>query len=61
MHMILESKLSGISWGSSKGLFKPLILSQGLKLISESKIQALLNDLIEVQNKNYTLIRKFEK
>lgn len=59
--MILERKLSGISWGSSKGLFKPLILSQGLKLISESKIQALLNDLMEVQNKNYTLIRKFEK
>ena len=51
----------GIASGSSNELVTQLILSHRLNLIAEEKITSLLEDLIEVQKMNYTLIRKFTK
>ena len=51
----------GIASGSSNELLTQLILSHRLNLISEDKIQPIIEDLIEVQKMNYTIIRKFTK
>jgi len=51
----------GIASGSSNELFTQLVLSYRLNLISEEKIQSLIEDLIEVQKMNYTFIKKFTK
>ncbi|MDT0676268.1 four helix bundle protein [Autumnicola musiva] len=49
----------GIANGSSNELCTQLILSYRLNLISEDKIQPVIEELIEIQKMNYTLIRKF--
>ncbi|OEY72574.1 four helix bundle protein [Salegentibacter salarius] len=49
----------GIANGSSNELCTQLILSYRLNLISEDKIQPVIDDLIEIQKMNYTLIKKF--
>ncbi len=51
----------GIASGSSNELFTQLILASRLELISENTIKPLLNELIEIQKMNYTLIQKFSK
>lgn len=51
----------GISSGSSNELFTQLILSHRLELVSEEKVQPILDQLIEVQKMNYVLIHKFSK
>ena len=49
----------GIANGSSNELCTQLILSHRLNLISEDKIQPVIDNLIEIQKMNYTLIKKF--
>lgn len=51
----------GIANGSSNELCTQLILSQRLNLISMEQVQPLIDELIEVQKMNYTLIKKFSK
>ena len=51
----------GIASGSSNELFTQLLLAHRLNLISQDKIQPLIEDLIEVQKMNYTFIKKFAK
>lgn len=51
----------GIASGSSNELFTQLILSHRLELVSENTVKPLLNELIEVQKMNYSLIQKFSK
>lgn len=51
----------GIANGSSNELFTQLILSNRLNLVNIETIQPLLNDIIEVQKMNYSLIKKFSK
>lgn len=51
----------GIASGSSNELFTQLILSYRLDLVAESIVKPLLNELIEVQKMNYSLIQKFSK
>jgi four helix bundle protein len=51
----------GISNGSTNELFTQLILAHRLNLVSEKQAQPLINDLIEIQKMNYTLIQKFSK
>ncbi len=51
----------GIANGSSNELCTQLILSQRLNLISIDQVQPLIDELIEVQKMNYTLIKKFSK
>jgi four helix bundle protein len=51
----------GIASGSSNELCTQLILSQRLNLISMEQVQPLIDELIEVQKMNYTLIKKFSK
>jgi four helix bundle protein len=49
----------GIANGSLNELCTQLILSHRLNLISEDKIKPVIDDLIEIQKMNYTLIKKF--
>lgn len=49
----------GIANGSSNELFTQLILSYRLDLVSENIVKPILNELIEVQKMNYSLIKKF--
>lgn len=49
----------GIANGSSNELITQLILSHTLDLVSEEKIEPIINKVIEVQKMNYALIRKF--
>lgn len=49
----------GIANGSSNELFTQLILAYRLDLVSESTINPILNEIIEVQKMNYSLIQKF--
>lgn len=51
----------GIASGSSNELFTQLILASRLELISANTIKPLLNELIEIQKMNYTLIQRFSK
>jgi four helix bundle protein len=51
----------GIASGSSNELYTQLVLSYRLKLIEESFVNPILNDLVEVQRMNYTLIQKLTK
>ncbi|HET8809046.1 MAG TPA: four helix bundle protein [Flavobacteriaceae bacterium] len=51
----------GISSGSSSELITQLILSERLQLASEKNIKLILDQLVEVQKMNYTLIQKFSK
>ncbi|WP_271393917.1 four helix bundle protein [Aequorivita sinensis] len=51
----------GIANGSSNELFTQLVLSQRLELVSENTVKPILNELIEIQKMNYTLIKKFSK
>ncbi|MEO2064129.1 MAG: four helix bundle protein [Christiangramia sp.] len=49
----------GIANGSLNELYTQLILSSKLKLVSEENIKPILNDLMEIQKMNYTLIKKY--
>ena len=51
----------GIASGSSNELFTQLILSHRLDLVSEVKVNPILDQLVEVQKINYSLIKKFTK
>ncbi len=51
----------GIASGSSNELFTQLILSHRLELVSENKVNPILNELIEIQKMNYSLIQRFSK
>lgn len=51
----------GIASGSSNELYTQLVLSYRLKLIEESFVNPILNDLVEVQRMNYTLIQNLTK
>jgi len=49
----------GIANGSSNELMTQLILSHTLNLLSEERIEPIINKVIEVQKMNYALIRKY--
>ena len=49
----------GIANGSTNELCTQLIISERLKLISEENIKPIINDLMEIQKMNFTLIKKF--
>lgn len=51
----------GIASGSSNELFSQLLLSHRLDLVHEKKVAPILNNLIEIQKINYSLIKKFSK
>lgn len=51
----------GIASGSSNELFSQLLLSHRLDLVPEKKVAPILNNLIEIQKINYSLIKKFSK
>lgn len=51
----------GIASGSSNELLTQLFLSHKLELVEESKVNPILDQLIEVQKINYSLIKKFSK
>jgi four helix bundle protein len=51
----------GIASGSSNELLTQLILSYRLNLVQKEKVNPLIENLIEVQKINYTLIKKFSK
>ena len=51
----------GIANGSTNELCTQLIISERLKLISEENIKPIINDLMEIQKMNFTLIKKFTK
>ena len=51
----------GIANGSSNELITQLILSYRLNLVSEESTKPIINNLIEVQKMNYSLITKFSK
>lgn len=51
----------GIANGSTNELCTQLIISQRLKLISEENIKPIIDDLIEIQKMNFSLIKKFTK
>lgn len=51
----------GISSGSSSELITQLLLSERLQLASKENIEPILDQLIEIQKMNYTLIQKFSK
>lgn len=51
----------GIASGSSNELYTQLILSHRLEIASEEQVIPILNELIEVQKINYSLIKKFSK
>ena len=51
----------GIASGSSNELLTQLILSHRLGLVMENKVNNIIEDLVEVQKINYSLIRKFSK
>ena len=51
----------GIANGSTNELCTQLIISERLKLVSEEKIKPIINDMMEIQKMNFTLIKKFTK
>ncbi len=51
----------GIANGSTNELCTQLIISERLKLISEENIKPIIDDLMEIQKMNFSLIRKFTK
>ncbi|MGA8855071.1 MAG: four helix bundle protein [Christiangramia sp.] len=51
----------GIANGSTNELYTQLIISERLKLVSEENIKPIINDLMEIQKMNFTLIKKFTK
>ena len=51
----------GIANGSTNELCTQLIISERLKLVSEEIIKPIINDLMEIQKMNFTLIKKFTK
>jgi four helix bundle protein len=51
----------GIASGSSNELFTQLLLSYRLDLVSKEQVEPILNQLVEVQKINYSLIKKFSK
>lgn len=51
----------GISSGSSNELFTQLLLSHRLGLVSKKQVEPILDQLVEVQKINYSLIKKFSK
>ncbi len=50
----------GIANGSTNELITQLIISKRLKLISEDKIKTIINDLMEIQKMNFSLLKKFD-
>jgi len=51
----------GISSGSANELLTQLLLSNRLGLVSEQKVSPIVDQLVEVQKINYSLIKKFSK
>jgi len=51
----------GIANGSTNELCTQLIISERLKLISEENIKPIVDDLMEIQKMNFSLIKKFTK
>ncbi len=51
----------GIANGSSFELYTQLKLSYKLNLVSVDKIKPILNEVIEIQKMNYSLIKSLEK
>ena len=51
----------GISSGSAYELQTQLLLAQRLKLVEKSKVETVINEVIEVQKMNYALIKSLEK
>jgi len=51
----------GIANGSTNELCTQLIISERLKLIPEENIKPIIDDLMEIQKMNFTLIKKFTK
>lgn len=51
----------GIANGSSNELCTQLLLSQRLNLVSESTVNPIIDEIIEVQKMNFTLINKYTK
>ena len=51
----------GIANGSTNELCTQLIISERLKLISEENIKPIIDDLMEIQKMNFSLIKKFTK
>lgn len=51
----------GIASGSSNELLTQLILSRQLEIAPEKHVNPIIDQLIEVQKINYSLIKKFSK
>jgi len=51
----------GISSGSAYELQTQLILSYKLDLVDKTKVEPILNEVIEVQKMNYALIKSLER
>ncbi|MUP47158.1 four helix bundle protein [Gramella sp. BOM4] len=51
----------GIANGSTNELITQLLISERLKLISEENIKPIINDLIEIQKMNFSLLKKFSQ
>ena len=51
----------GIANGSTNELCTQLIISERLKLVSEERIKPIINDLMEIQKMNFSLLKKFSK
>ncbi|RMA64669.1 four helix bundle protein [Ulvibacter antarcticus] len=51
----------GIANGSVNELITQLLISNRMNMVSENTINPILNELIEVQKMNYSLIKKFSK
>ncbi|MCH4822872.1 four helix bundle protein [Gramella lutea] len=51
----------GIANGSTNELITQLLISERLKLISEENIKPIIDDLIEIQKMNFSLLKKFSQ
>lgn len=51
----------GIASGSSNELLTQLMLSHRLELVGEKQVNPIIDQLIEVQKINYSLIKKFSR
>ncbi|MFK5972427.1 MAG: four helix bundle protein [Flavobacteriaceae bacterium] len=51
----------GISSGSANELHSQLLLSNRLDLVSNEEVSPIIDQLVEVQKNNYSLIKKFTK
>lgn len=51
----------GIASGSSNELITQLVLANRLDLVPAESVEPILNQLVEIQKINYSLIKKFTK